>query len=57
MPSRYFRVPLSEIAYVRMIVEAFDGLRAKDLDSLHKLLGKVKQHQLDINQRMGDVGE
>jgi DNA-binding MarR family transcriptional regulator len=39
------------------IVEAFDGLSAKDLDSLHKLLGKVKQHQLDINQRMGDVGE
>ena len=26
MSSRYFRVPLSEIAYVRMIVEAFDGL-------------------------------
>jgi len=26
LPSRYFRVPLSEIAYVRMIVEAFDGL-------------------------------
>ncbi len=34
------------------IVEAFDGLSAKDLDSLHKLLGKVKQHQLDINQRI-----
>jgi hypothetical protein len=27
------------------IVEAFDGLSARDLDSLHKLLGKVKQHQ------------
>jgi hypothetical protein len=26
LPSRYFRVPLAEIAYVRMIVEAFDGL-------------------------------
>lgn len=26
MPSRYFRVPLAEIAYIRMIVEAFDGL-------------------------------
>ena len=23
MPSRYFRVPLSEIGYVRMIVDAF----------------------------------
>lgn len=28
MPSRYFRVPLSEIGYVRMIVEAYDGLAA-----------------------------
>lgn len=26
MPSRYFRVPLHEIGYVRMIVEAYDGL-------------------------------
>lgn len=28
MASRYFRVPLSEIGYVRMIVEAYDGLAA-----------------------------
>lgn len=28
MPSRYFRVPLSEIGYVRMIVDAYDGLAA-----------------------------
>ena len=34
------------------IVEAFEGMSAKDLDNLHKLLGKVKQHQLDINQRI-----
>jgi DNA-binding MarR family transcriptional regulator len=33
------------------IVNAFDGLSSKDLDSLHKLLGKVKAHQIDINQR------
>jgi DNA-binding MarR family transcriptional regulator len=33
------------------IVDAFDGLSDKDLDSLHKLLGKVKAHQIDINQR------
>ena len=33
-------------------VEAFEGMSAKDLDNLHKLLGKVKQHQLDINQRI-----
>ncbi len=39
------------------IVEAFDGLSPRDLDHLHKLLGKVKQHQLDINQRMGSETE
>ncbi|MCS6912171.1 MAG: DUF4911 domain-containing protein [Myxococcales bacterium] len=26
MPSRYFRVPVCEIGYVRMIVEGYDGL-------------------------------
>lgn len=26
MASRYFRVPLHEIGYVRMIVEGYDGL-------------------------------
>jgi DNA-binding MarR family transcriptional regulator len=40
------------IQHEQWIVEAFDGLSAKDLDSLHKLLGKVKQHQLDLNQRL-----
>jgi DNA-binding MarR family transcriptional regulator len=39
------------------IVDAFEGLSARDLDSLHKLLGKVKQHQLDINQRMDSEAE
>jgi DNA-binding MarR family transcriptional regulator len=33
------------------IVEAFDGLSDKELDGLHKLLGKVKAHQIDIDQR------
>ena len=28
MPSRFFRVPLAEIGYVRMIVEGYDGLAA-----------------------------
>jgi hypothetical protein len=28
MPSRYYRIPLSEIGYVRMIVEGYDGLAA-----------------------------
>jgi hypothetical protein len=26
------------------IVEAFGGLTARELDALHQLLGKVKQH-------------
>jgi DNA-binding MarR family transcriptional regulator len=28
------------------IVEAFGGLSARELDALHQLLGKVKQHHL-----------
>lgn len=28
MASRFFRLPLSEIGYVRMIVESYDGLAA-----------------------------
>lgn len=28
MASRFFRVPLQEIGYVRMIVESYDGLAA-----------------------------
>jgi hypothetical protein len=28
MASRYYRVPLAEIGYVRMIVEGYDGLAA-----------------------------
>ena len=39
------------------IVQAFEGLSTKDLDSLHKLLGKVKQHQLDLNHRLGHDAE
>ncbi len=38
----------------RWIVEAFEGLSPRDLDSLHKLLGKVKQHQLELNQRIDE---
>ena len=32
------------------IVQAFGGLSAGDIDKLHKLLGKVKQHQIDLSQ-------
>lgn len=39
------------------IVEAFDGLGARDLDSLYTLLGQVKQHQLDMKQRLGNEAE
>lgn len=28
MPSRYFRVPLDQIGFVRMLVEGYDGLAA-----------------------------
>ncbi len=39
------------------IVQAFEGMSPRDLDQLHKLLGKVKQHQLDINQRTDAAAE
>ncbi|WP_137919149.1 MarR family transcriptional regulator [Hydrogenophaga sp. 2FB] len=58
---RAFRVRLTDLgraSFVDMarqheqwIVEAFDGISARDLDSLHKLLGKVKRHQLELNGR------
>ena len=31
------------------IVQAFAGLSAREVDTLHKLLGKVKQHQIDLS--------
>lgn len=34
------------------IVQAFGGLSAREIDTLHKLLGKVKQHQSDLNQEL-----
>jgi len=59
---RAFRVALTEhgrTTFTEMarqheewIVDAFEGLSPRDLENLHKLLGKVKQHQLDINQRI-----
>ncbi len=35
------------------IVQAFGGLSARELETLHKLLGKVKQHQIDLS----DLGQ
>jgi hypothetical protein len=40
VPSRYFRVPLAEIGYVRMIVEAYDGLAA--VRSLSAARGEIE---------------
>jgi DNA-binding MarR family transcriptional regulator len=36
-------------SHEQWIVDSFSGLSARDVDSLHKLLGKVKQHHHDIN--------
>ncbi len=59
---RAFRVRLTErghAAFAAMaqqhehwIVEAFEGLQPRELDQLHKLLGKLKLHQLAINARL-----
>lgn len=48
------RTTFTEMArqHEEWIVDAFEGLSPRDLESLHKLLGKVKAHQLDINQRI-----
>lgn len=64
---RAFRVRLTDRgrrAFTQMaeqhehwIVEAFEGLSPRDLEQLYKLLGKVKQHQLDLNQRLTDAIE
>ena len=34
------------------IVQAFGGLSPREIDNLHKLLGKVKQHQIELGQEM-----
>ena len=36
------------VQHEQWIVQAFEGLGAKELDSLYKLLGKLKQHQLEM---------
>ena len=38
------------------IVEAFEPVAAH-LEQLYKLLGKVQQHQLELNQRLTDAIE
>ena len=34
------------------IVQAFGGLSPREIDNLHKLLDKVKQHQIELGQEM-----
>jgi len=36
------------VEHEQWIVQAFEGLSPRELDQLHKLLGKVKQHQLGM---------
>ena len=58
---RAFRVRLTERGHAgfaemaqqheHWIVEAFEGLQPRELNQLHKLLGKVKLQQLAINAR------
>ena len=36
------------VQHEQWIVQAFEGLAPRELDQLHKLLGKVKQHQMEI---------
>lgn len=61
---RAFRVRLTErghAVFAEMahrhegwIVQAFEGLAPKELDQLHRLLGKVKQHQLSLRDAPAD---
>ena len=60
MASRYFRVPLGEIAYVRAIVEGYDGLalvRAPDADrgEIEWLVGEGMEAEADaLARRLAD---
>ena len=37
------------------IVQALGGLSPREIETLHKLLGKVKQHQADLNEETGNA--
>lgn len=55
---RAFRVRLTDRGHAvfadmarqheRWIVEAFEGLNPREIDTLHRLLGKVKAHQMNM---------
>lgn len=52
MASRYFRLPLSEIGYVRMIVESYDGLAtvrslSSDRGEIEWLVGEGMEAEAD----------
>ncbi len=58
MPSRFYRVPLEQIAYVRAIVEAYDGLallRAPDprRGEIEWLIGEgLEDEALELARRL-----
>jgi hypothetical protein len=60
VPSRYFRVPLPEIGYVRAIVEGYDGLavvHAPDprRGEIEWLVGEGLEEEADaLARRLGD---
>ena len=63
MASRFFRLPLFEIGYVRMIVESYDGLAAVrshggDRGEIEWLLGEGMEAEADeLAQRLSaEVG-
>lgn len=56
MPSRFFRVPLEQIAYVRAVVEAYDGVavvRAADArrGEIEWLIGDGLEDEADLLAR------
>lgn len=60
MASRFFRLPLAEIGYVRMIVESYDGLAAVrshggDRGEVEWLLGEGMEEEADaLARRLAD---
>ena len=60
MASRFYRLPLPEIGYVRMIVESYDGLAAVrshggDRGEVEWLLGEGMEEEADaLAQRLAD---
>ena len=60
MASRFFRVPLAEIGYVRMIVESYDGLAVvrsfgRSRGEIEWILGEGMEEEADeLAARLAD---